>query len=556
VITDSPFWSLSDGMHYNAPYWDATDPEDRDNQQLTANLSYFLSTQSAGTHDLKFGFEHYTSTNTGGNSQSATNYVFDADYATDAEGNPAFDANGRIIPVFEPGATLIENWLATRGATLDTRTLSFFVNDKWAFGKHVSMNLGARYERVRGDATGDITTVDTDTIVPRLALSYDVTGDGKYRLDATYAHYAGKYSETVFGHNTTVGNPSLLMGYYNGPAGQGLDFAPGFDPNNYVTFYGGFPTANIFVDSGLHSPVTKEFTLAGGMKLGERGAAKLVYSWRSMGGAVEDFIDTTTGQTNVVYQGTDYGTYDNIVWRSDDRQVRDYQALQLQADYRIRDNWYVQGHYTYQLNNEGNFEGEALNQPGIPSYIGDYPEIFSEARHYPMGRLNDFQRHKARAWTNYDFDIGKAGHLALGLLWRYDSALTYSLFAENVPISDIQDTRAQELGYLSYPTDQTLFFDERGTGSFSGVHLFDAAFNYDIPVFKTLTPYLKLEVRNAFNNDVLIQHNTTISANWAGPVDELGLPTTYKQGTNFGKGTSNAHYPIPREFLFSLGFRF
>ncbi|MCI0486870.1 MAG: hypothetical protein L0229_09745, partial [Blastocatellia bacterium] len=52
------------------------------------------------------------------------------------------------------------------------------------------------YEDIQGDATGGITTVDTSRFVPRLGASYDVRGDGKYRLDATYAQYSGKYSTT------------------------------------------------------------------------------------------------------------------------------------------------------------------------------------------------------------------------------------------------------------------------------------------------------------------------------------------------------------------------
>ena len=50
-ILDSPFMSLGltglpAGRHYNAPYFDSNDPEDRNNRQYTAALSYFLSTGS------------------------------------------------------------------------------------------------------------------------------------------------------------------------------------------------------------------------------------------------------------------------------------------------------------------------------------------------------------------------------------------------------------------------------------------------------------------------------------------------------------------------------
>jgi hypothetical protein len=305
--------------------------------------------------------------------------------------------------------------------------------------------------------------------------------------------------------------------------------------------------------------VAQEFTLAGGTRLGEDGTAKIIYTWRKMTGFVEDFIDTTTGQTNVTRDGVDFGTYDNVIYRNSDRPIRDYQALQLQTQYRVTSHWGVEGHYTYQLKDDGNYEGEGINTPGITSYIGDYPEIFSEVRHYPTGRLNDFQRHKVRVWTNFDFDIGRSGrigHVGLGAMWRYNSALSYSLAATRVPLSDIQVAIAEAQGYVSFPNDQTLFFGERGRGTFNGSHLFDMALNYDIPVYKSARPYVKLEVRNVFNNDALIQYNTTISADRSGPVDALGLPTQYLKGANFGKGTSDAHYPIPREFRFSLGFRF
>jgi hypothetical protein len=49
---------------------------------------------------------------------------------------------------------------------------------------------------------------------------------------------------------------------------------------------------------------------------------------------------------------------------------------------------------------------------------------------------------------------------------------------------------------------------------------------------------------------------TTISRDRSGPVVELGLPTQYVEGPSFGTGTSDAHYPIPREVRFPVGFRF
>src|SRR6185295_11677481 len=113
-IIDSPILSLNqltagNPAHYNGQYFDASDPENRNNSQVTGNLTYFLNSGSIGRHELKGGYEFFRSQRTGGNSQSPTGYVFDSDYATDASGSARLDANGFMIPVFVPGESLIEN---------------------------------------------------------------------------------------------------------------------------------------------------------------------------------------------------------------------------------------------------------------------------------------------------------------------------------------------------------------------------------------------------------------------------------------------------------------
>ena len=87
------------GRFYGAPYLDSTDPEDRNNRQATGSLNWMLTSSSTGTHDVKAGFENYASRYVGGNSQTATGYVFRADYAL-AGGRPVLDAQGRVTPVF------------------------------------------------------------------------------------------------------------------------------------------------------------------------------------------------------------------------------------------------------------------------------------------------------------------------------------------------------------------------------------------------------------------------------------------------------------------------
>ena len=552
-IFDSPFITLTQELgHYNAPYFDSTDPEDRNNEQVAGSVSYFLTTEQLGSHDIKGGVENFRTRRTGGNSQSATNFVFDADYLTDAAGDPVFDADTALIPVFVPGETLIENWLATRGALIDITTRSFYLQDSWTASNRLSLDLGVRFEDVNSEATGDITTVNTSTWMPRLGATFDTRGDGAVVLQTTYGHYSGKYSESQFAENTNVGNPTLLLGVYTGPAGQGRNFAPGFDPANYEIVTGNFPTANVFVDEGLSSPSTREFTASLGSNF-NAGYVKALYQWRRTYDFVEDFITLDTGQTTVNQAGVTRN-FQNRVFRNSDEPERRYQALMFQSRYQLRPNWSLSGHWTVQLQNEGNFEGEGTNTPGISSVIGDYPEIRDPQRHFPVGPFNEFQRNRARLWTIYSPDFARFGRPDFSVMYRYDSPLTFSYSAEGVPLTDVQ--LALLTDYASRPSSQTVYFEGRGTGEFEASHLFDAAFNYRLPVWRELGPWLKVEVINIFNNAPRIGFNTEVNLDANSPLDALGLPSRFTEGPRFGEAEEVEDFPLARTFRMALGFRF
>jgi outer membrane receptor for ferrienterochelin and colicin len=566
-ILSSPFLTRGNlgapaGLHYNAPYFSSNDPEDRNNRQITASASYFLTTSGTGSHDIKGGFEHYTSTRTGGNSQSATGYVFSTDYLL--SGNlPAVDAQGRIIPRFVPVSTQIQNWLAIQGAAIDIRTLSLYLQDRWHATERLTFDLGVRFEDVNSEATGDIVGANTRSVVPRLAATWDLMGNGNTILQTTYAHYSGKFSETQFARNTNVGSPSLVLLQYNGPEGAGMDFAPGFDLANYSILGGNFPTANVVFADGLSAPITKEFTVSAGREIG-RGYVKGIYSWRNTDNFFEDFFQdpTAAGKTTVIRDGRNFGTFDTRVYRNSDTPVRRYQAVQFLGRYNLRSNMIVNANYTLQIKNEGSFEGEAGNQPGNTSIIEDYPEFTSPERHYPVGRLDDFQRHKIRMYFAYTQDLGPLGSLDLAPIWRYNSAQTYSLSTAGLALTPAQIAR--EPGYARTGiTSQTIFYNGRGTEEFAGYGLVDLAATYQVPIWKTLRPWLKAEVFNLLNNDKLIGWTTTVTPDPNSPVDELGLRTGFVRAANFGNARDNRDYPRPlpgidglRTFQVSFGLRF
>jgi hypothetical protein len=293
---------------------------------------------------------------------------------------------------------------------------------------------------------------------------------------------------------------------------------------------------------------------------------QVTYVWRAMSNFIEDFIDIKNGTTHVVKDGIDFGTFTNIVFRNTDVPKRDYQGLVFQADYRLRPDWHVAGNYTLQLKNNGTFSGENANQPGISSNYGDYPvpgqpSILTRA--FPDGRLYDYQQSKLRLWTIYMLNLNRMGNLSFSGLLRADSALTYSLQAASVPLSDIQTSLLEQAGYPDSPASQTVFFGDRGSQFFKGYALVDTSINYEIPVFKNLRPWLKFDVYNLLNNQKLIAWNTTVNPDWSGPVDSMGIPTQYRKGSRYGTATSANQYPLAyqgqnggRTFRVSFGMRF
>jgi hypothetical protein len=558
-ILDSPFLTRTGTMYqYNAPYFDASDPEQRNNNQLTASLTYFASSRRFGSHEVKGGIERFVDTRIGANAQSSTGYVFMSDIRMTA-GVPVLDADGHPIPMFVPNVSRVQRWIPHRGAEFNMTTTSAYLQDRWMASPKLTLNLGMRFEHGASEATDGPASPGVSRIVPRLGAAYDVQGDGSTVLHATFSQYSGKFNAVQFSRNTNVGNSDRYTMVYVGPAGEGRSFAPGFDVDNYAGVVAGtFPALNVRFADDLSTPLTTEYTVGAARTLGSRSYAKAVFVQRRTSNFIEEFILHANGQTPIVVNGATLGQLDNIVYDNSDEMTREYQALQFMGQHRASGALTLNAHWTVQLKNDGNFEGETPNPAG--SVFGDYPEMLSLARSAPVGRLDDFQRNKVRVWADYRADLGRLGSFTVSPLYRYNKARTYSLVLNGQPLSAIQ--AARNPGYAGRPTQQ-VFFGERGSQSFEGFAMVDLAVTYGIPVWRSAQPWIKFEVFNVLNNQKLIAWDTTITADAASPLDEFGLPTGYLQGPRYGQATANSHYPTPRPgldggrmFDFAVGFRF
>jgi hypothetical protein len=565
-ILDSAFYSPALNVLYSKPYFCACDPEQRNNRQLTGAVTNFWA--AAGRHQTKAGFEWFRSQRTGGNSQSSTGYVFNSDFLLDANGRPARDAQGRFIPVFVPGESSVDYFPAVIGATLNIDNSSLYVQDHWTINDKLSADIGARYEHVSAVSTGDIFGPKTNRVVPRLGVSYDVAGNGDHVVHVTFGQYSGRYSETQVGGNSPVGNPADIFSVYQGPAGQGLDFAPGLSVANYPVNADNaavfVPLANVFVDPNTKSALTNEFTASYGVNIGKgRGFGEVAYIHRTVSSMIEDFITTQTGVTDVVLNGIDAGLASNRRYQNTDIAHREYDAMVFQSRYGFNQRWSVNGQFTLELRNNGNYEGEATNQPGATTRMGDYPEAFPADRFYPDGRLANFERGRLRAWTIYNFGLGRMGDLSVSGLWRYDTGQVYSVKVNGVPVTAQQLAILRAAGYPDAPSSSTVYYGERGSQTFPGYGLVDFDLNYNIPVVGTVRPWVKFDVFNLLNNDKLISYNVTYRQDPSTPLDPLGFRAGVVPGPQFGQATAQTNFPAPfggqtggRTFRVAVGVRF
>jgi hypothetical protein len=129
-----------------------------------------------------------------------------------------------------------------------------------------------------------------------------------------------------------VGNPIEIDGVYVGPAGQGRDFAAGFDPANYDYngIYASFPSANVSFAPDLSSPLTREFTASAGKEIGRKGSAQATYVWRRTSNLIEDYVSLATGTTHIMQDGQDM-VVSNRVYANSDEAFRAYQGSSSRA---------------------------------------------------------------------------------------------------------------------------------------------------------------------------------------------------------------------------------
>lgn len=587
LIAGTPILSAAQGYaQFWAPYFCASCPgggEARDNDDILAKGTVFLSTKSLGSHSVAFGYQNFGIQREGNNWQSPTNYVL---YSTSVR-----NEGGTLYPVIDEGSSLYFAPIFQESQGADIRTWSIFVNDTWRLNNNFSFNLGVRYDKNDATDQAGAKVADDSAFSPRLSATYDVKGDGKMRLSASYSKYVGQIQETQAGAASSAGSPASYYYYWYGKSynqpGQALTptatvlremfdvwgitginmFPPNTDPD-FVSV----PGVNVQIRGGLSSPYANEYVLGIGGTVGQNFVYRVDGVRREFKNFYSQRQDTTTGKV------TDSlgNVYDLAIVENSDTPEREYTGLHTALSYR----WNalsLSGNWTWS-HLIGNTNGENTGGGSTRSGFESYPEYLDLKWNAPRGSLASDQRHRIRVTAAYDFNLGPVS-ITPGLIQAFDSGTPYGAIGtgqQGAPVSPF----VTNPGYETPPARNTYYYTARDAYKTDDIWRTDLSLNFSGKI-GPVEIFVQPQVWNLFNAQGVVAVNTAVSTGQGTTPNSLGLvrfnpftdtpiecPQTgtaadcralganYKKGVNFGKPTATNSYQIPRQFYVTMGIRF
>lgn len=572
LLKGTPIWDRSRGQaRFSAPTFCAVCPNAVDlknNVDGYAKANYFLSTKRLGSHNFVGGFDLFNEMRKNNQNSSASNFRVQA--------TTSIIDGQTIYPVFRTGTTTFVEWLPvfeeTKGNNL--RTYSGFLNDVWRLNGRLTFNLGLRYDQNSTFDQGAKQVGNDGRFSPRLGATWDIKGDGKWIANVGYAHYVAAFNTQIADASSAAGRQASFSYFYAGPsvndgAGPYLNSQQAlqilFD---WFNANGGtgratrnqptVPGVNTAVNPGIKSANSNEVMSGLAHQLGANGAVRVDVVYRKYADFYGNFVDMSTGVVTDSRTGTPF----NLTVVNNTSQVeRNYLGLSVQGDYRLRRGLQLNGNWMLS-SARGSVEGEDLTNGATRASANEYPEYRQASWNYPVGYTNGDQRHKVRLWGTYDLPVpASIGNATLGFMERIDSGLGYDY---NMTV----DSRpyVTNPGYITPPSTVTYYVSDRGAFHFDSTWRTDLSlsWNHGVAGLGKTQVFFRGVVTNVFNTLRVESFNTTIISRTGDTTLAAFNPFTekpvegvnWKKGPSFGQPTSPTSYQSPREFNFSVGFRF
>ncbi len=548
--------------------------EKRDNWDWFAKVGYFLSTDKTGSHSIVVGFDNFKESRKVDNYQSGSGFRV---YATKAY--IADTPDRTIYPVMDGSSYVQYTPLVAPSIGSDIRTYSLFANDQWRFNDRLSFNVGFRYDQNRSKDQGGVPVLRDWQWSPRLGLSWDLGGDGKWIVNSGFARYVMGVNGAVVDSGSAGGRTASYSWTYRGPALNTTCVAPAcltaadilpqvfawFDTigginNTVYRSAPSIPGVTTTVGSGTKAPSSNEITAGLAHGVGQsRGTVRADYVYRTYHDMYGSYTDTTTG---TVTDATGR-TYNRTIVKNTPDARRWYHALTTAADFRFT-RVTVGANYTLSYS-KGNNDGENVGSGPIMSSINSYPEYGPEAWSWPTGYMGNDQRHKARAYASFVMPVSeRLGQLTLGVVQRIDAGSPYDIAFSVNPTSYITNP-----GYITAPTSVTYYVSGRGPLRTDTIAATDLSLVWSKRLKGSVEVFFRGLVYNVFNRQGVESVDTTVSSNASpGSYTAASLPAfnpfttmpvqdvNYRYGPDFGQPTAPSNYQGSRTASFSFGIRF
>lgn len=292
---------------YTANYY-PTSLSDRARNQVNASVSHYAQNFIKGSHDFKFGIEYEHS------NVDKQEYYPGGMYYYDYYGEPyyrylwdGYDSLGR------------------------TRRVSAFAQDNWHFNDKINISVGVRVDHNHTFlAEAPDIKINTTPVAPRLGFTYDLKGDQRTVLKASYGHYYTKPVTFLIDGIDNFGDKTTQ--YFNGTDWERVSFTPGV--STYV------------VDPNLKQPWRQQFTVGVEQTLPKDVSLGVHYIYGRDRDLIDDegttgvyapipFVNPVTGETITIFNRLNPDTPESLLITNHDELYRRYHAVEVIAAKRV-----------------------------------------------------------------------------------------------------------------------------------------------------------------------------------------------------------------------------
>ena len=393
--------------------------------------SWFRPSTRFGTHEVVFGYDEYHDLMRSNFRRGTSDILLFA---------PVDMSTGQPVLQLIPGLTSVEWTQSGPSREGDFTARAFFVNDRITLGRHVTASAGLRYDHNHAVNLDDRVITDDARLSPRVGVVYDVGGNGRDRISASFSRYVAKTHEAAANSVEEATSPVLFAREYDGPEVNADPFGEVLPTEEVIRqFFDWFeasggkhdlsgailssPPADA-LEHTLDSPYADEIAAGYARGFGNRGVVQLNLVRRQWSSFYALHASTATGKVTT----PDGTVFDRVVLDTDEAGLeREYRSAQLQASFELG-RLSLSGNYTY-ATLRGNVDAANTGIPAArPSIVDFYREYTAYPQYSPVGYLSSDIRHVANAWAIYRFP-GQRHRFTASLLQRYRSGRPYNMIA-------------------------------------------------------------------------------------------------------------------------------